>query len=193
MGKSREPRRGFTLIEIMITVAILAVLAALALPTYKHYLFRSRTTEARTIIGGIKSSQQGMFAEFDNYANIAAPHPAPIPSIGFKLPWHPVLPCLPTCSRHTPADCTSFDCISYEPSNDVYYVYASPAIQVPPGASIEFAIGALGDVDGNAANGGFSFQSSNIGNGIGQLWDGISPCPLGVPAFSIYECVPGEW
>ncbi|WP_369602524.1 pilin [Hahella sp. SMD15-11] len=48
-------QKGFTLIELMIVVAIIGILAAVAIPAYQDYTARAQAAEAVTLLGGLKT------------------------------------------------------------------------------------------------------------------------------------------
>ena len=49
-------QQGFTLIELMIVVAIIGILAAIAIPQYQNYTGRAQLSDAITIAGGLKTA-----------------------------------------------------------------------------------------------------------------------------------------
>lgn len=51
-----QMQKGFTLIELMIVVAIIGILAAIALPAYQDYTARSQAAEGLTLAGGVRTA-----------------------------------------------------------------------------------------------------------------------------------------
>jgi len=58
----KSMQKGFTLIELMIVVAIIAILAAIAIPAYQDYLIRSQVTEGMTLMDGAKIAGTEFYA-----------------------------------------------------------------------------------------------------------------------------------
>jgi type IV pilus assembly protein PilA len=75
----KSMQKGFTLIELMIVVAIIAILAAIAIPAYQNYLIRTQVTEGVTLMDGAKVGMT------EYHANHAA-WPASNQSAGVESP-----------------------------------------------------------------------------------------------------------
>ena len=56
-------QKGFTLIELMIVVAIIGILAAIAIPAYQDYTAKAQASEAFVLLDGIKSTVQSAMDE----------------------------------------------------------------------------------------------------------------------------------
>ena len=69
MPIERETSRfgGFTLIEVMITVAVIAILAAVALPSYIDYITRSKLVEAKTNLSDMRTRLEQYFLDNRTY------------------------------------------------------------------------------------------------------------------------------
>ena len=80
-------QRGFTLLEIMVTVTTLAILAAIALPNYFDYLTRGKIVEATSGLNDTRVRLEQYFADSRQYpTGCAAPAAGPAPAGKIYLP-----------------------------------------------------------------------------------------------------------
>jgi len=73
---------GFTLVELLIVVAIIGVLSTVGVPTFRRMIQKSRKTEAKVGLGGIYTAEQAFMSEYGGYGNNLA-------RMGFQLDGDP--------------------------------------------------------------------------------------------------------
>ena len=61
--------RGFTLIELMITVAIIGILASIALPAYSDYIRRSKIVEATSVLSDLRVRMEQFYQDNRSYVS----------------------------------------------------------------------------------------------------------------------------
>lgn len=79
IGRARA--RGFTLVELMVTVAIAAILLSLAVPAYREYLRRGAVAEAVAVIGQGRVVAEQFFLDNRNYTDM----PCPVSTASFDI------------------------------------------------------------------------------------------------------------
>ena len=69
---TKATQKGFTLIEIMIVVAIIGILASIAIPSYQDYVLKGRAAEAPGILSDLRIKMEQCFQDNRSYAACAA-------------------------------------------------------------------------------------------------------------------------
>jgi len=69
--KYNKVKKGFTIIELMVVVAIIAVIASIALPAYNDYMTRAKVSEAVSLLGGLRSPMVEFFWAESRWPSVA--------------------------------------------------------------------------------------------------------------------------
>ncbi len=71
MATSKSQQRGFTLIELMVTVAVLAIIATIATTSYTSQIRKSRRTDARSAVLDLAGREEKLFSTANAYSQTA--------------------------------------------------------------------------------------------------------------------------
>lgn len=69
--------RGFTLIELMITIAILAIIVAIAIPSYQNYIEKSRRADAHAALTNAAQQMERCYTRTNTYSSCSLPSTSP--------------------------------------------------------------------------------------------------------------------
>lgn len=148
----RAPSRGFTLIEVMMVVAIIGLLAAIAIPQYQMYTLRAKQSEALTMLTMAKNAEFAFYALYDCFVPVEAT-PLAMMLGPTKQEWDS----LPSANANQPCSNRgdrSFEDLAVKPNHPfVYYEYECEArYSVGGGGTDDFTCSAWGDLDGDTIN-----------------------------------------
>jgi len=134
----RKSNKGFTLIELMIVVAIIGILAAIAIPNFLRFQLKSKSSEGKVNIAAIRTAEESYLAEFGVYvATFLAPNTG-----------------IPGSTKvifvETAAVGADFNTLGWAPEGQDFFQYGVNA----PGAGVPqaYTITATADIDGDLTN-----------------------------------------
>ena len=135
---------GFSLVELMIVVAIMAILAAIAIPSFMKFSMRAKTSEATQNLGAIRTGEESYRSENDEYLACAA-YPATVPPAVGTL-W-------------VDAAAGAFSTIGFEADGKVRYQYAV-TVTNPTDGPPQFVATAEGNLDEDATNAVYTLNTA---------------------------------
>lgn len=132
-------RKGFTLVELMIVVAIIGILAAIAIPNFLAFRLKAKTSEAKSNLGAIRSTEVAYFAEWNWYIGNQTDTPTGNRAgLSAKVPW---------------IASTRFSVIGFAPEGSVFYDYAlisNAQTYSDPTPTQGLTMNAIGDLDADS-------------------------------------------
>lgn len=162
MSARSTKRSGFTLIEVMLVVAIIGVLASLAVPQLILFQLRAKSAEAKTNLSALRTAEHGYFSEHGRYVPAGI---SPAGTLGSsRNPW-------------LGGGVAQFAAVGWAPAADPFFQYA---VSVPAAAPFEFTATAVGDLDADGQTSQYAYVHPIPGATSGPPPAQGSCSPMGV-------------
>jgi len=157
----RKSNKGFTLIELMIVVAIIGILAAIAIPNFLRFQLKSKSSEGKVNIAAIRTAEESYLAEFGTYVAATV---SPAASATF-----------PGTQKEAFVNVDGvnlgFDQLGWAPEGQVFFQYETAAQAAPA----TYTITAAADIDGDGTSQVWGYVKE-----IGITGAGLAPASLGI-------------
>jgi len=124
---------GFTLVELMIVVAIIGILVMVAIPSFLKMRERAKVAEAKANLGAIRITEEAYFSEYNRFVGNQAYTPDRTSNPPGRFAWVPD---------------TRFSILGYAPDGKVFFSYGLAGVDAPVD---NFTAQATSDLDGDGA------------------------------------------